>query len=809
MFRKTTTSVRGKILLIMMISGLPIFTAFIIFIANQYHQSIEQSRRDLLSSVKSTALEHRSQVEGIRNLLNALSEIPEIRAKDPAGCSRILNTLLEKSPSSINVGIADVDGRVLATGLKQPLPIKYVVGDRKYFQDAVRSKQFSAGEYTISRAVRRTPTLHFALPVTGPDGKVNLVLYAAYNLDSFARIFDAQGLPRGSIINLTDHKGTVLYRHADIPLAPLDGMPDDPRLRSHLTGPSEEGVFTAVGLDGVKRLIGFKRVRLGVADAPYLFIRISIPEASVLANARASVVISVMVFALAAFITYLLSQIISSLHISRPIEQLVAATKLVKNGHLSIRSELPHSADEIGELASSFDEMTSALGERIRELSEAEGKLHQLAYYDPLTTLANRRLLHDRLNLAVGRSLRQGASFALLYLDIDNFKNINDSLGHTAGDQLLQVLAKRYQQVIRSEDFICRLGGDEFALLALDIHRDEDVSVVVSKLLESTRAPILLDGKELAVSTSIGVALFPRDAKDTSTLEKYADIALYHAKAEGKNTFRIFSEELNRSSHERIGLTHALQHALEREELQLHYQPVICNANGRVCKVEALLRWRCEEFGVVMPEKFIPIAEESGTIAPIGEWVLRTACEQQVAWKKAGYDLSVAVNISAAQLKTPQLIQRLKEIIEECGIVPAQLEIELTESYLAGKPELVRDCLQKLRETGCKIAIDDFGTGYSSLSYLKNLPVNVLKIDRSFVRDVSSDPSDLAIAHSIVALANNLHLETVAEGVETEAQQAILHGIGCQYSQGYLHSPPVPAGEIPALLRQAGGKPLS
>jgi EAL domain-containing protein (putative c-di-GMP-specific phosphodiesterase class I) len=276
---------------------------------------------------------------------------------------------------------------------------------------------------------------------------------------------------------------------------------------------------------------------------------------------------------------------------------------------------------------------------------------------------------------------------------------------------------------------------------------------------------------------------------------------LYHAKDEGKNTFRMYSKELNRSSHERINLIHGLQHAVERDELVLHYQPKICNKSGKVAGVEALLRWNSNEFGMIFPDKFIPLAEESRLIMPIGEWVLRTACEQQVAWKKLGFDLSMAVNLSAVQLKSPHLIASIQTILQATGIAPEQLELELTESCLVEKPDEVIRILERLRGLNCKIAIDDFGTGYSSLSYLKNFPVTTLKIDRSFVKDLSHSYSDRAIAQSVVDLANNLNMLTVAEGVEHLDQQKILEGIGCNFVQGFLHYRPVTPDQIPVILQ--------
>jgi diguanylate cyclase (GGDEF)-like protein len=593
----------------------------------------------------------------------------------------------------------------------------------------------------------------------------------------------------------------VLFRY---PVAGNDtilGTADSMKLRNEMTGAREEGMFSGTGLDGVRRQFAFKRLRLGPYDAPYLYLRVSIPDQVVVSRTKRMFGISFAAILVAAIISYYLTTITARRFIISPVRQLLDASKLVECGDLTVRSGLPYTVDEIGQMAKSFDAMTNSLDERLRQICLAESEKHRLAYYDPLTNLPNRRLMQDRLNLALKRSRRHGTSVALLYIDLDNFKNVNDSLGHSGGDQLLTVIASRYMSFLREDDVVCRLGGDEFAVILQDIRHDENVTTVVEKLLGASTSPLQLEGKEVNVSASIGVALYPKDAEDAGTLEKNSDIALYHAKEEGKNTFRMFSEELNRLSHERITLTNALRHVLEQNDLVLHYQPKLSIESGKVTGVEALLRWNSPEFGTVFPERFIHIAEESRMIIPIGEWVLRNACEQQVAWQRQGLDLTMAVNISAAQFKSPDLVQSIQSIIEATGILPERLELELTESCLVDNPKETIGTLEKLRGLRCNIAIDDFGTGYSSLSYLKNFPVTILKIDRSFVKDLSHNAGDRAIAQSVVDLAKNLNLATVAEGVESDEQQRILQEIGCGYVQGFLHCKPVLPGQIPDIVQ--------
>jgi len=438
--------------------------------------------------------------------------------------------------------------------------------------------------------------------------------------------------------------------------------------------------------------------------------------------------------------------------------------------------------------------------EDINERKNAEATIERLAYYDPLTDLPNRRMMQDRLELALKRSRRQEIGAALLYIDLDSFKHINDSLGHPAGDKLLREMAGRFTNILRDDDIVCRMGGDEFAVILHDIHHAEDAVPVAQKLLEAIAKPLQLEGSEIVMTGSAGIAFFPKDGDDGKTLEKHADIALYHAKEEGKNTFRFFSVELNSTLSDRIAMEHGLRRLLEQNELELHYQPKVSVATGQVVGVEALVRWNSPEFGLVSPLRFIPLAEETRQIIPIGEWVLRTACRQQLLWQQQGLHLSMAVNLSAVQFKSASLIERISKIIDETGINPKHLELELTESALVEKPDEAVKVLNQIRSLGCSISIDDFGTGYSSLSYLKNFPVTILKIDRSFVTDLARNSGDRAIAQSVVSLADNLGMQTVAEGVEQQEQLEILRQIGCTYIQGFFYSRPVEADRIPDVV---------
>jgi diguanylate cyclase (GGDEF)-like protein len=390
---------------------------------------------------------------------------------------------------------------------------------------------------------------------------------------------------------------------------------------------------------------------------------------------------------------------------------------------------------------------------------------------------------------------------AVVLLDLDHFKTINDSLGHATGDLLLEAVAVRLAARVRETDTVARLGGDEFALLLDDTKGPQAAAVVGRALIDALAAPFELVGHQLYVTASLGVACYPQDGSDAESLLKNADTAMYGAKAEGRNNCRFFSQEMNARALETLVLGTSLRLALQRDELFLHYQPQYRLASGLPTGVEALLRWRHPEHGLVPPSRFIPLAEESGLIEPIGEWVLRTACRQMRAWRDAGLPLQrVAVNLSARQFRHPDLLQHVADVLDETGLAARHLELEVTESMVMQHPEDAAAVLAQLKATGITIAIDDFGTGYSSLSYLKRLPIDILKIDQSFVRGVPQDADDVAIIRAIIAMAKSLKLGLIAEGIEDADQRAFLEREGCEVGQGYLFSRPAAADAIERLL---------
>jgi len=428
----------------------------------------------------------------------------------------------------------------------------------------------------------------------------------------------------------------------------------------------------------------------------------------------------------------------------------------------------------------------------VTKRKRAEERAEFLATRDALTGLPNRVLLHDRLDQAVVNAARQRTGLAFMFIDLDRFKTINDSLGHHVGDELLKAVAARLTQCVRASDTVARLGGDEFAVILENLGGDpeEGAQQVADKMIAAMAAPLVVEGQPLNTSCSIGISLYPADGRDNHTLMKNADVAMYYAKEKGRNNYRFFSEDMNARAQERLAVENYLRLALRRNELVLHYQPRLRAADGELVGVEALIRWQHPRRGLLEPSKFIDVAEDSGLIVPIGEWVIAAACEQLAAWQRTVRpDLRLSVNLAVGQVADgDRLYRAVEEALRRHRIRPSTLELELTESQLMRNIEEKATLLHRLGELGVGLAIDDFGTGYSSLSYLKSLPVDAIKIDSSFVRDIEVDPNDEAIVRAILAMAHSLKLSVVAEGVETEAQLRMLRALGCDEYQGFYES---------------------
>ena len=438
----------------------------------------------------------------------------------------------------------------------------------------------------------------------------------------------------------------------------------------------------------------------------------------------------------------------------------------------------------------------------ITERKASEERIHFLAHYDTLTSLPNRFMLFERLEHLLAIARRDETQVALFFVDLDRFKIINDSLGHTMGDLLLQVVADRLKERSREVDIIARVGGDEFVIALTGIKEIDDVAVIAQKFLDTVARPYLINGHHMHITPSLGISLFPRDGQDTASLIKNADRAMYRVKQTGRNGYEFFDAEMNAAALDQLSLEHGLRYALERNELELLYQSQIDLRTGAIVGAEAQLRWHHPKLGLIMPSRFIGIMEECGLIGPIGEWILAAACRQNRQWQRDGLPpITIAVNLSAVQLNQKHFVEIVSRSLREAGLDPRYLDLEITESVIMHNAESTISTLDQLKDIGVKLSVDDFGTGYSSLSYLKRFPIDTLKIDRSFVRDVTSDSNDAAITGAIIAIAKQLNLNVVAEGVETLGQLNFLKTQNCDQIQGFYFSKPLSAEDFAIHLK--------
>lgn len=488
-------------------------------------------------------------------------------------------------------------------------------------------------------------------------------------------------------------------------------------------------------------------------------------------------------------------------YLTKPISELTKFMRLVSStDNYALRFNL-ESKDELGELATGFNTMLGTiqsheaeLGSELTLRKQAEQRLQQLAYYDEVTKLPNRYHFNEKMEIVVASSIKNNTLSCIMVIDLDDFKIVNDTLGHHVGDELLSAVGNRLSHDLRAEDTLCRIGGDEFALILDNLFNVEQAQHIAKRIIHRLALPFTLEDREVFIGASIGISFCPKDATTIPALLRNADTAMYNAKKQGKNYYQLYLPEMEEKNIRRFALESALHRALANEELFLHYQPQIDIKNNQLTGFEALLRWNNPELGFISPVDFIPLAEDIGLIIPIGEFVLHQACLQAQEWREqCRVDTSMSVNLSGRQLIQPDIVERIVNIVNSTKLPPHLVTIELTESILMDHSKETLNKLEKLSAAGFKLSIDDFGTGYSSMSYLKRYPIDILKIDRSFVSDLPDDLNDVAITQAIIALGKNLGMKLVAEGVETEEQLAFLKAFDCDTAQGYLVSRPIPA----------------
>lgn len=667
------------------------------------------------------------------------------------------------------------------------------IGDRSFFQETIANGQSVVSDPYISPFTEK-PVTAIGVPLHDASGATAGVIGGATYLSDlhlFGQLEQVNIGKAGKFLVIAPKSGLIVSatdKRRIMQALPAKGLNPllDRRLQDGYEGPgistTSEGTetFSVTRVMKTTGWIVLASVPLEEAFAPIVMFKHQIYLAALL-----------MFLAMAVALHFVLSRQLA------PLREAGKAMQRMTEGTEPFAPIPVERNDEIGQLVENFNRLVTGR-------KSAERQIEFLAYHDALTGLPNRLLVGDRMTQAIAYDDRTKSAVALLFLDLDYFKTINDSLGHVVGDALLKAVALRLGECVRDTDTISRLGGDEFLIVLPGLNDADAIAPVLVKVMEWLQKPFNVDGHELMTSVSVGIAIYPDDGEDFDTLLKKADTAMYRAKGAGRNTYRFFDEKMNVEAVEHLAMRNGLRRAVERGEFVLHYQPQIDLASGAVVGAEALIRWNHPDLGMIPPGRFIFIAEESGLIMPIGEWVLREACHQAMVWKKAGLpEFLVAVNISAVRFKRGDVEQSVIGALEESGFDPCRLELEMTESVLIDNTESTLATVKRLKSLGVKLSIDDFGTGYSSLSYLKRFAVDKLKIDQSFIRDLASDPEDVAIVRAVVQMAKSLGLKTIAEGVEDVKILEVLRAFGCDEAQGFYFARPMPAKEFALYLSMA------
>lgn len=499
-------------------------------------------------------------------------------------------------------------------------------------------------------------------------------------------------------------------------------------------------------------------------------------------------------------ITFFISSEILNIHVIQKIDTINHGLKMIEKGEYDYDMQL-ESNDELGDIVNNINKMKEIIKIREGELIKKQDQIHYLAYYDTLTGLPNRILFEEKLAKALEEGKQKNNKVALLYFDLDNFKNVNDTIGHMFGDLLLKNVGRLLKKYLGEDAIATRMGGDEFVGILSKVNDSHELIEIIENVLNAFRNPWIIDDREFYVTTSIGITLYPDDGENTNVLLKNADTAMYVAKNHGKNMYCFYTSDMNEKVIEKLEMENDLRHAVEREEFIVYYQPKVDINSGSIAGVEALVRWMHPSKGMIPPDKFIALAEETGLIVPIGEWVLRTACNQNKVWQSLGYNcMNVAVNISVIQIQQPDFVEKIMSILKETGIKPSSLELEITENVIMEDFKLTSKMLHDLRKLGIKISLDDFGKGYSSLNYLKQLEIDILKIDKSFIDDLVESDNEQAIVKAVIDMAHSMKMTVVAEGVEVWDQFTFLKNLYCDKVQGYLFSKPLPVNEIESII---------
>jgi diguanylate cyclase (GGDEF)-like protein len=793
-FRHVRMSIVTRIFILMALTLL-LVAGGVLFSGLKLRQvRIEELRNDTKQLAHIAELDMVRILEGAHQLLATLAKLPADHGWDARACSVVAATANSDFEYDHLVAVDRNGVRQCTSSSSYIVRTGTLMSDMELFDRIVATASFSVGSYGVA-VVSGNDVLRVGYPIVDETGAVIGAMYAGINLTWLNTAIDQWHLGADTAIYITDRKGIQIARHPD---SRGVGHPISDNLKPFLSA-TDTGAAEVMDRSGVVRLFGYVPVRAGPAAGIAVFV--GRDKRQIISDINQSIWLNVAAVLAGLLLSGILALFYVRRFLAQPFANLLTVAGRWRNGDWSARAASASGIPEFDRLAAAFDGMAA-------EVSSRELKISWMAGHDVLTGLANRAVFAEALQREIARAHRDGTRFAVLYLDLDHFKDINDTLGHAMGDLLLQSVAERLRASVRESDTVSRLGGDEFALIATELRQPAHAAILAQKVLAMMSEQVTLRDIEVRSGATIGIAVYGPESDNSETLLSHADIALYRAKSEGRGTYRFFTEAMDAEVRTEFMLGAELRDAIPSNQLYLEYQPQVEIGTGRIIGVEALVRWLHPTRGMVPPVQFIPIAEKSGLIVALGRWVMRESCRQMREWLDAGVAPPlIAFNLSARQLKSPgELESDIAAILQETGVPPQKVEFELTESVLMDASREHSDVLLRLRRSGLRIAIDDFGTGYSSLDYLRRFPVDRIKIAQQFMIDLTEGAGG-AILRASIALAKELKLEVIVEGVETAKQLQRVKSYGGRDVQGYYFSKPVAADAMTVLLRKGRIRP--